>query len=272
MILVLCLLMAMYAATAVSYADVGNQDDYDWSDVGNQDDYDWSDSGDWVDAGSDSGDTILNLFSKSRERIEAFDNAVMIGGNDAAAKGRMLDAQAQMFENMGKQQGGVSSNDVAGVGIGMLGLSMGAQQMQNMQAQAMQPGAQMPGFGVAPGQQMPGQPMQGQGMPNQQAAMGAGIGMTGMSGAQMQQTAPSADALQSGAPVEGQPTQPNPPAQADHAPQPQGMAWNCECGVANEGNFCSNCGKSKPAAGPWNCECGTANEGNFCSNCGKPKA
>ena len=49
--------------------------------------------------------------------------------------------------------------------------------------------------------------------------------------------------------------------------------WYCtECGQANSGNFCSNCGAAKPQAGPWTCpECGQENEGNFCSNCGKPK-
>jgi membrane protease subunit (stomatin/prohibitin family) len=208
---------------------------------------------------------------KSRERIEAFDNSVMLGANDAAAKGRMLDAQAQMFENMGKQQGGVSSNDVAGVGIGMLGLSMGAQQMQNMQAQAMQPGAQMPGFGVAPGQQMPGQPMQGQGMPNPQVAVGVSMAGAGAQsgGASADNLASSpVDASSGSAAAESQPAQ---PVQAGDAPQPT-ETWTCECGTANEGNFCSNCGKQKPLAGPWTCECGTVNEGNFCSNCGKPKA
>ncbi len=46
--------------------------------------------------------------------------------------------------------------------------------------------------------------------------------------------------------------------------------WKCECGAANSGNFCSNCGKAKPTL-DWKCECGTVNSGNFCSNCGKPK-
>ena len=48
--------------------------------------------------------------------------------------------------------------------------------------------------------------------------------------------------------------------------------WSCECGQENSGNFCSNCGKPKPApTGVWNCECGQENSGNFCSNCGKPR-
>lgn len=48
-------------------------------------------------------------------------------------------------------------------------------------------------------------------------------------------------------------------------------AWTCECGAANSGRFCSNCGKPAPApADTWTCECGNVNSGRFCSNCGKP--
>ena len=57
------------------------------------------------------------------------------------------------------------------------------------------------------------------------------------------------------------------------AQQPVFEGWVCECGKQNEGNFCSNCGKPKPAPeGTWTCECGKVNDGNFCSACGKPKA
>ena len=48
--------------------------------------------------------------------------------------------------------------------------------------------------------------------------------------------------------------------------------WTCpSCGrTGNTGNFCPNCGKSKP---DWKCQnCGqTGNTGNFCSNCGASK-
>lgn len=48
--------------------------------------------------------------------------------------------------------------------------------------------------------------------------------------------------------------------------------WKCECGKENDGNFCTACGKPKPApAGVWKCECGAENTGNFCPKCGKPK-
>ena len=43
--------------------------------------------------------------------------------------------------------------------------------------------------------------------------------------------------------------------------------WKCSCGSTNSGNFCVNCGASKPADG-WKCACGNVNKGNFCSNCG----
>ncbi len=43
--------------------------------------------------------------------------------------------------------------------------------------------------------------------------------------------------------------------------------WKCTCGSTNSGNFCVNCGASKPAEG-WKCSCGNVNKGNFCSNCG----
>ena len=51
--------------------------------------------------------------------------------------------------------------------------------------------------------------------------------------------------------------------------------WTCSCGSINNGNFCGNCGKSKPITKEntsWTCSCGTVNKTNFCTNCGKEKA
>lgn len=52
------------------------------------------------------------------------------------------------------------------------------------------------------------------------------------------------------------------------APAP---GWTCECGAVNSGKFCSECGKPAPAS-EWTCGCGAVNKGKFCSNCGKPRA
>lgn len=52
--------------------------------------------------------------------------------------------------------------------------------------------------------------------------------------------------------------------------QPAG--WTCSCGAVNSGNFCTNCGKPRPAEGSWTCSCGAVNTGNFCTNCGKPRS
>ncbi len=51
--------------------------------------------------------------------------------------------------------------------------------------------------------------------------------------------------------------------------------WTCQCGKANTGKFCGECGSPKPVptpvAGTWKCECGRDCTGNFCPDCGKPK-
>ena len=47
--------------------------------------------------------------------------------------------------------------------------------------------------------------------------------------------------------------------------------WTCECGTANTGKFCANCGKPKPVSGGWTCACGAVNTGKFCAECGKPR-
>ena len=51
-------------------------------------------------------------------------------------------------------------------------------------------------------------------------------------------------------------------------------AWECACGAANTGKFCTECGAAKPASDSWTCQCGARNTGRFCSECGivKPPA
>lgn len=68
---------------------------------------------------------------KSRQRIEDFDNAVMLGSSPGAMQGRMTAAQAAMFENMGKQSDGLSGGDMMGAAMGMMGMGM----MNNMMGQ-----------------------------------------------------------------------------------------------------------------------------------------
>lgn len=60
-------------------------------------------------------------------------------------------------------------------------------------------------------------------------------------------------------------------------PKPQQdneSGWKCECGAANTGRFCAECGKAKPKpaeAEGWHCSCGSVNKGKFCGECGKRK-
>ena len=46
--------------------------------------------------------------------------------------------------------------------------------------------------------------------------------------------------------------------------------WECACGTVNTGNFCTECGASKPSDG-WMCACGSVNKGKFCPECGARK-
>jgi len=66
--------------------------------------------------------------------------------------------------------------------------------------------------------------------------------------------------------------QPQPPqAPAGGSAAPPAGGWNCQCGVANTGRFCSECGTPKPVEQNWACSCGAANTGRFCSECGTPR-
>lgn len=65
-------------------------------------------------------------------------------------------------------------------------------------------------------------------------------------------------------------------AEAERGVAAQAGSWTCpQCGTANLGKFCLNCGTKKPEPKPadtWDCDCGqTGNTGKFCMNCGKAK-
>ena len=57
--------------------------------------------------------------------------------------------------------------------------------------------------------------------------------------------------------------------QVVYKPAVEGL-WTCSCGKQCRLNFCTECGKPRPAA-DWTCSCGTVNKGKFCSNCGSPR-
>lgn len=62
--------------------------------------------------------------------------------------------------------------------------------------------------------------------------------------------------------------------QAASAPAPAAAvsgSWQCACGAAATGNFCTECGAPRPAQSGWTCTCGTVNKGKFCQNCGAKK-
>ena len=81
---------------------------------------------------------------KSRQRIEDFDNAVMLGSSPGAMQGRMTAAQAAMFENMGKQQDGLGGGDMMGAAMGMMGMGMMDNMMGQMNGGGMPQQAQAP--------------------------------------------------------------------------------------------------------------------------------
>ena len=141
-----------------------------------------------------------------------------------------------------KNAGGNSAGSLAGfmgMGFGMQtgGGFMGAASNTNMQQMQMDQAGQMQGNGG------------GQSMGNQGAgAQAMGTPAMGTPAAGAQPMGSTASGAHSGT-----------------------DSWYCtNCGTANTGKFCGECGSPRPAGG-WTCSCGTTNTGKFCSECGKPR-
>ncbi|SCI20033.1 Putative virion core protein (lumpy skin disease virus) [uncultured Clostridium sp.] len=146
-----------------------------------------------------------------------------------------------------KNAGGNSAGSLAGfmgMGFGMQtgGGFMGAASNTNMQQMQMNQAGQMQGNGS------------GQSMGNQGAGAQA-MGTPAMGTPAM--GTPAAGAQPMGSTASGAHSGPD--------------SWYCtNCGTANTGKFCGECGSPRPAGG-WTCSCGTTNTGKFCSECGKPR-
>ncbi len=168
--------------------------------------------------------------NKSRERIEQFDNATMLGGNQAAMQGRMVAAQATAFENMGKQSAGTNGLDMMGMAFGVQAMNQMGQMMQQQQVpQAAAQAAQQPepakketeGWTCACGAENQGKFCSECGMekPKSEKEWLCACGM--------KNTGKFCSECGKPRPAEG---------------------WTCACGAENQGNFCSECGSPRPEA------------------------
>lgn len=193
----------------------------------------------------------------SRKRIEDFDNATMLGGNQAAMQGRMVGAQATAFENMGKNPNGTSGMDMMGMMFGMQAM----QGMNNMQAGMTQP------------QQATVQPQAPAPAPVQPAPA------TSASNADDAEIDLSNTwTCSCGATNEGKFCQECGNKRPEEAKPKveKSNTWVCACGTECTGKFCPECGTKRNEEKHYRCDkCGWAPEDDtkppkFCQECGDP--
>ena len=204
------------------------------------------------------GIASISYDEKSQELINTRNEGAMLS-DPSVAQGYMVKNMSEAVKSAGANEAGAMQGFL-GVGMGvnamggmMSGLNQMNQTVQNQQGM----------YGQQQGMNQQGMYGQPQGM-NQQGIYGQQQGMNqqGMYGQQQGMNQQGMYGQQQGMNQQNM-SQPVNPAPAE-------SSWICECGHANTGKFCSECGKPAPQA-EWTCSCGTVNKGKFCSECGKPR-
>ena len=204
------------------------------------------------------GIASISYDEKSQELINTRNEGAMLS-DPSVAQGYMVKNMSEAVKSAGANEAGAMQGFL-GVGMGvnamggmMSGLNQMNQTVQNQQGM----------YGQQQGMNQQGMYGQPQGM-NQQGMYGQQQGMNqqGMYGQQQGMNQQGMYGQQQGMNQQNM-SQPVNPAPAENS-------WICECGHANTGKFCSECGKPAPQA-EWTCSCGTVNKGKFCSECGKPR-
>ena len=183
------------------------------------------------------GIASITYDEESQNLINLRNKGAMMG-DPGIREGYVQSTIAEGLKNAGSNSAG-SLAGFMGMGFGMQtgGGFMGAASNTNMQQMQMDQAGQMQGNGG------------GQSMGNQGAgAQAMGTPAMGTPAAGAQPMGSTASGAHSGT-----------------------DSWYCtNCGTANTGKFCGECGSPRPAGG-WTCSCGTTNTGKFCSECGKPR-
>ena len=183
------------------------------------------------------GIASITYDEESQNLINLRNKGAMMG-DPGIREGYVQSTSAEGLKNAGGNSAG-SLAGFMGMGFGMQtgGGFMGAASNTNMQQMQMNQAGQMQGNGS------------GQSMGNQGAgAQPMGTPAMGTPAAGAQPMGSTASGAHSGT-----------------------DSWYCtNCGTANTGKFCGECGSPRPAGG-WTCSCGTTNTGKFCSECGKPR-